>query len=65
MNQFMLFHFTIVKNDRLYQFQVQPNSPWEEIEEIFVEFQEKFKVLKEEAQAKAAQQDAEKPAEVV
>lgn len=50
MNQFVLFHFAITKNDRIYKFSVQPGAPWEDIEEVFKEFEREFLVLKEEAQ---------------
>lgn len=50
MNQFALFHFTIDKNNRLFQFVIQPGTPWEDIEEVLKEFQEKLLDLKAEAQ---------------
>jgi hypothetical protein len=50
MNQFALFHFTIEKNDKLYQFVIQPGSSWEDIENVLKEFQDKMLELKIEAQ---------------
>jgi hypothetical protein len=54
MNQFALFHFTIEKNNKVYQFIVQPGSPWEDIEEALKEFQENMLTLKEEAKKNEA-----------
>lgn len=54
MNQFALFHFTIEKNNKVYQFIVQPGSPWEDIEEALKEFQENMLALKEEAKKNEA-----------
>jgi hypothetical protein len=50
MNQFVLFHFTIDKNNRIYQFVVQPGAPWEDIEAVVEEFKIKMLDLKVEAQ---------------
>lgn len=50
MNQFALFHFTIEKNEKLYQFVIQPGSSWEDIETVLKEFQDKMLELKIEAQ---------------
>lgn len=49
MNQFVLFHFTVNKNDRLYQFVIQPGAPWEDIEAVCEEFKTQFLTLKQEA----------------
>lgn len=50
MNQFALFHFTIEKNNKLYQFVVQPGSSWEDIESALDEFKTNMQDLKAEAQ---------------
>ena len=52
MNQFVLFHFVITKNDRVYEFSVQPGTPWDDIEEVLEEFKEKFRQLKIDTEKK-------------
>ena len=36
MDQAVIFNFAIVKNQRVYQFLVQPGAPWEEVYEALV-----------------------------
>lgn len=59
MNQFVLFHFTINKNDRVYQFSMQPGVSWEDIEAVCDEFKQEFLKLKQEAIEKELQQKKE------
>lgn len=65
MNQYIQFHFAIAKNERLYQLIISPGSPWEEVAEVLIEFQEALKKLKVEnderlkAEAEKATQKSE------
>lgn len=55
MNQAITFNFAIQKNERVYQLVVLPGSPWEEIDEVLLEFQKEMLALKAaalEAEAK-------------
>ncbi len=55
MNQAVTFNFAIQKNERVYQLIVLPGSPWEEIDEVLLEFQKEILDLKAaalEAEAK-------------
>lgn len=52
MNQYMLYHFTINKNDRVFQLIIQPGTPWEDLEEVMAEFTSQFLQIKAEAKAK-------------
>src|SRR5258708_36643134 len=52
MNQHVMFHFSLVKNERVYQLIIQPGAPWQEIEEVMEEFGKEFLRLKKEAQEK-------------
>ena len=70
MNQYVLFNFAVQKNDRLYQFQCLPGSPWEELEEVIQEFKDhvaklKAEAIKAEAEKKAAEESPVVEAEVV
>ena len=51
-NQHLVIHFSIVKNDRVYQLMVQPGSPYEEAQEVLKEFQEGLLELQKQAQEK-------------
>lgn len=59
MNQYVLFHFTVTKNDRLYQFAVQPGTPWEDVEAVLDEMKASIITLKEEAIKKEAEEKAQ------
>lgn len=63
MNQAVLFHFAIQKNDRVYQFQVQPGAPWEEIQATLDEMKAEFVVLQQQAEKAAAEKNEVKPEE--
>ncbi len=74
MDSYVLFHFAVArdfevdgqKSKRVYQFAVQPGSPWEEIESAFEEFKAEFSKLKDESiAAEAAKKDSESSEEVV
>jgi hypothetical protein len=58
MDQFVLFHFAIKKNERFYQFSVQPGTPWEDVESALDEIKANIITLKEET----IKQEAEKKA---
>lgn len=58
MNQYVLFNFSLVKNDRIFQFSVQPGAPWEDVEAILDEFKVNVIRLKEEAIAKEAEKNS-------
>lgn len=60
MDQFVLLHFAVRKNERLYLFQVQPNSPWEEVYEALDEFKKEFSVLQEQAVKHAQERESKK-----
>lgn len=58
MNESVTFEFSIVKNDRLYRFLLQPGSPWEEMDEVLNEFKEKLDLKRQEAvKAEEARQE--------
>ncbi len=63
MNQYVLFHFTVTKNDRLYQFAVQPGTPWADVEAVLDEMKASIVTLKEDAIKKEAEQKAQAEAE--
>lgn len=56
LNQAIVFHFALTKNDRVYVFQVMPGSPWEEIDQVFDDLKIEFQKLKEKAAAQAEEQ---------
>lgn len=64
MNQFALFHFTITKNDRLFQVLIQPGTPWEDLESVLDEFKEKFSEIKKDQLEKAEAEKAGSSEEV-
>lgn len=55
MDQFVLFNFSVQKNDRVYRVVLQPGSPWEDVHAVLDEFKEHFKTLEEEAKKKEAE----------
>jgi hypothetical protein len=63
MDKFILYHFAVVKNGRVYKFSCQPGSPWEDafdaLDEVKFEFQ---KQQEAEKQAQAAKAASEQPA---
>lgn len=61
MNQYALFHFSITKNDRLFQFILQPGTPWEDLELALADFKEQFAQLRQEAEKKEQEKQAESP----
>lgn len=61
MNQFALLHFTINKNDRIYQVVVQPGAPWEDLEAVLHEFHQEFGKIKQEQLDLAAAKALENP----
>jgi hypothetical protein len=63
MNQFALLHFTITKNDRLFQVVLQPGTPWPDLEEALEEFKAEFLKAKKEQEDLAAKKQEEKPVE--
>lgn len=60
MNQHVLFQFSIVKNERLFQVILQPGAPWDDIEGVIDEFKSEFNRLKLEAQEKEASSQEQK-----
>ena len=67
MNQFLVFHFNISKNDKNFQLMMQPGCSYEEVAEVLEQFKADFVelqrlALEKEAADKAA---AEKPVEEV
>ncbi len=60
MNSYTLFKFAVSRNfefegtkqQRVYQFELQPGSPWEEIEGVLGEFKEEFLKLRDQAKEK-------------
>jgi hypothetical protein len=64
MNQFALLHFTLHKNDRIYQVVLQPGYPWEDLEVVLDDFKKEFASMKEEAN-KPKEEVPEVPLEVV
>ena len=63
MNQYVLFHFTVTKNDRLYQFAVQPGTPWADVEEVLDEMKASIITLKEDAIKQEAEKKSQAEAE--
>jgi len=61
MDKFILYHFAVVKNGRVYKFSCQPGSPWED---AFAALDEvKFEFQKQQEAEKQAQAASEQPAE--
>lgn len=60
MNQLMLFHFMITKNDKHFQFLAQPGTNFDEIEAALNEFQAKFTEMKNQAIEHEKAKEAEK-----
>lgn len=68
MNSWTMYNFAAVrdfeandqKNQRVYQFSLQPGAPWDEIEGVLEEFKTEMKRLKEIAEANdAAKKEAQ------
>lgn len=55
MDQFIKFHFTITHNNKIYEFQLDPGSSWEDLEAVLEKFQHQFSILKD-ASVKAEQE---------
>jgi hypothetical protein len=62
MNQAVFFHFAIQKQERIYQFIVQPGSPWEEVESVLEDFKKDFNELREKLAAEEAAKKESQPA---
>lgn len=64
MDQYVVFHFNIKKNDRNYQVIIQPGSPFEEVQEVLEQFKADFKELqaKQIEAAEKAKHEAEQEA---
>ncbi len=62
MNQAALFHFAIQKNDRVFQFIIQPGSPWEEVEQALEQFKKEFQDLRVQVEAEALKKDMDEAA---
>jgi hypothetical protein len=54
-NHYALFHFSLQKNGRFFQFSVQPGTPWEDIPAVLDEFKQEIAAF--EAKAKEAAQN--------
>jgi hypothetical protein len=65
MNQFLVFHFNINKNDKNFQLMMQPGCSYEEVAEVLEQFKVEFVELqrlakeKEEADKAAAEKQVE------
>ena len=53
MDSFAFFNFVIKKNDKLFQFSVQPGCPWEEAQAALDEFKIELEKLKKEQEEKS------------
>jgi hypothetical protein len=62
MDSFAFFNFVIKKNDKLFQFSVQPGTPWEEAQSALDDFKSELENLKStkanEAPSQPVQGDA-------
>lgn len=61
MQQHLVLHFSIVKNERVYQLLLQPGSPYEELQEVLEQFKVDFHDLQQQAiekQKEAAEKEA-------
>jgi hypothetical protein len=65
MNQAALFHFAVQKNERLYQFIVQPGAPWEELDEALDQLKKEFHELRAQVEAEALKKDQDEAAKKV
>lgn len=68
MNQHILYNFSIVKNDKVYQMIVQPPCTYEEVQEILCDFKVQFEELlkqQKEREEKGKEATPEVQAEVV
>lgn len=54
MDQQVLFHFMVKKNDRFFQFIVPPGTQWDEIQSALDEFKSGMVLLEQDAKAKEA-----------
>jgi len=52
MNSFAFFNFVIQKNNKTFQFSVQPGCPWEEAQAALDEFKSELEKLKIEQESK-------------
>lgn len=59
LNQYALFHFSITKNDRVFQFIVQPGTPWDDLDLALADFKEHFVQLRQETEKKEQEKQAE------
>ena len=64
MDQFLVLHFNIQKNERNYQLMIQPGAPFEDIYAVLDELKDSFKKIQEEQLEKerVAKEEAEKEA---
>lgn len=65
MNQFVLFHFAKTIEDKYFQFSMQPQSTWEQIDQALVEFREAMVKLKEEKIKEEEDRKAKEAAQAV
>lgn len=49
MNQFILMHFTLAKNNRFFQLSIQPGAPWEDIQAVLDDFKQEMNDLQQQA----------------
>lgn len=49
MNQFILMHFTLNKNNRFFELSVQPGAPWEDVQAVLDDFKQHMNDLQQEA----------------
>lgn len=55
MNQHLVIHFSVVKNDRVYQLMLQPGCAYAEVQEILDLFKADFAEMQRLAEEKAKQ----------
>lgn len=53
MDSFAFFNFVIKKNDKAFQFSVQPGCPWNEAQEALDEFKSELEKLRVDQESKA------------
>lgn len=63
MDQQLTFEFVIQKNNRVYRLLLQPQTPWEDLDQVLVEFKQEFDLLRQEAVDREAKKEQEAPAE--
>lgn len=58
MNQFILMHFTLNKNNRFFELSVQPGAPWEDVQAVLDDFKQHMNDLQQEAIKKEQEMQA-------